>query len=229
MEKFANGLSSIKALDAYIPLFEIKNSDIKLVMGKNSTCIYLTDPKLILFTLAKYKFASKMIGSNKKVIEVGCMDGFTSIFLKSYVENLTSIDFYKDHIEHAIRNYGFIKNLNFEHLDFLNSTYLNEFEALVTFDVLEHIDPNQADLFVKNCSYSLIENGICIIGMPSVESQVYASDVNKNSHINCMSVENANKLFGNYFRTILNFSMNDEIIHTGYNKMAHYNIYVMVK
>ena len=65
--------------------------------------------------------------------------------------------------------------------------------------------------------------------MPSLESQAYASEVNKKAHINCMSVNNAKILFNKFFIQILNFSMNDEIVHTGYDKLAHYNIYLMIK
>ena len=34
------------------------------------------DPKRTLFTLARYKFVSKMLNNKKLVLEVGCADGF---------------------------------------------------------------------------------------------------------------------------------------------------------
>ena len=229
MDKFTKGISTKKALDAYVPLYELNKSERKINLGKNTTRIVLTDPRLLLFTLSKYKFAAKMINSESKVLEVGCMDGFTSLFLSKYVKELVSVDFFEEHIKHAIENFDFIKNLQFKKLDFLNSPYIEEFEAIVSFDVLEHIDPSQSDIFIENCYKALKTGGICIIGMPSLESQAYASEVNKKAHINCMSVNNAKILFNKFFIQILNFSMNDEIVHTGYDKLAHYNIYLMIK
>ena len=54
------------------------------------------------------------------------------------------------------------------------------------FDVLEHLDPKDSELFFSKCKSYLNEDGIFICRIPSLESQVYASESNKNSHINCM-------------------------------------------
>ena len=58
--------------------------------------------------------------------------------------------------------------------------------------------------------------------MPSIESQRYASPQSKEGHINCKSGKELKLLMDKYFYDFFLFSMNDEVVHTGYEKMAHY-------
>ena len=60
--------------------------------------------------------------------------------------------------------------------------------------------------------------------MPSLESKKYASKISKLYHVNCKSGDEFKKLFKKYFYNVFLFSMNDEVIHTGFFKMAHYII-----
>ena len=75
---------------------------------------------------------------------------------------------------------------------------------------------------MKFISNSLFENGVAIIGVPSRESQVYASELSKKGHINCKSGFELKEFMGKYFNTVFIFSMNDEVVHTGFSPMAHY-------
>ena len=63
-----------------------------------------------------------------------------------------------------------------------------------------------------------------IVGMPSLESQKYASYKSKKGHINCKTGDDLKKTFEFFFHNVILFSMNDEVVHTGFNKMAHYLI-----
>ena len=70
------------------------------------------------------------------------------------------------------------------------------------------------------------KDGVLIVGMPSLESQKYASPQSKAGHVNCQSGDELRVTMENYFSNCFLFSMNDEVVHTGYNKMAHYLIAV---
>ena len=61
------------------------------------------------------------------------------------------------------------------------------FDAIYSLDVLEHIHPEKEDLFISNCVKSLKKDGVLIFGMPSFESQLYASPESKEGHVNCKS------------------------------------------
>ena len=50
------------------------------------------DPRGLLFSLARYKFVSKMFESKKNVLEVGCGDGWYSKIVAQTVKKLTISD-----------------------------------------------------------------------------------------------------------------------------------------
>ena len=58
--------------------------------------------------------------------------------------------------------------------------------------------------------------------MPTLESQKYASKGSKLGHINCKSKKELKKTLSKFFNNVYMFSMNDEVLHTGYDKMSHY-------
>ena len=61
-----------------------------------------------------------------------------------------------------------------------------------------------------------------IIGTPSQESQVHAPSRARLDRINCKSGAELKALMERYFDRVFLFSMNDEVIHTGFHPLAHY-------
>ncbi|MGA8318453.1 MAG: SAM-dependent methyltransferase, partial [Bradyrhizobium sp.] len=70
----------------------------------------------------------------------------------------------------------------------------------------------------------LSREAVLIVGMPSLESQAYASPGSKAGHINCKTGPDLKSLIGEFFHSVFLFSVNDEVVHTGFHKMAHYII-----
>jgi 2-polyprenyl-3-methyl-5-hydroxy-6-metoxy-1,4-benzoquinol methylase len=95
-------------------------------------------------------------------------------------------------------------------------------DAVYSLDVIEHIAQPSEDTFLDNLKASLDADGLLIVGTPSLESQPHASPPSKAGHINCKSGEVLRALMEKHFRTVLMFSMNDEVVHTGFFPMAHY-------
>ena len=58
--------------------------------------------------------------------------------------------------------------------------------------------------------------------MPSLQSQQYASPLSKIGHINCKDCPDLRALMQRYYDHVFMFSMNDEVLHTGYFPMAQY-------
>ena len=73
-----------------------------------------------------------------------------------------------------------------------------------------------------NIVNSLHDRGRLIVGTPSLEGQTYASEPSRMLHINCMSGEGLRALAKRFFHHVFMFSMNDEVVHTGFMPMAHY-------
>ena len=180
------------------------------------------DPRRTLFTLARYKFVSKMFSGMKNVLEVGCADAFGTRIVSQTVKKVTAVDFDPLFVEEAKANEGKNWPINFYLHDMLVSPFQSEFDGLYSLDVLEHINPKDEEIFLKNCCKSMSSSGALIIGMPSLESQVYASPQSKEGHVNCKSGEDLKSFLDYFFSNVFLFSMNDEVVHTGYSKMAHY-------
>ena len=70
-------------------------------LGANTSTIYQNDPKLLLFTLSRYKFVSKMFAGFENVLEVGCQEGFGAQVICKEVTAYTGVDFYLPHINSA--------------------------------------------------------------------------------------------------------------------------------
>ena len=87
---------------------------------------------------------------------------------------------------------------------------------------MEHIPAEREHEYIENILHSLTDDGTLIVGMPSLESQDYASPASKAGHINCKSGPDLKMIFEQYFHSTLLFSMNDEVVHTGFHAMAHY-------
>jgi len=96
------------------------------------------------------------------------------------------------------------------------------FDAAYALDVLEHIPPAKENRFIGNIAKSLTEQGVLIIGLPSLASQAYASEASKQGHVNCKDHQGLKQLLGAFFHNVFLFSMNDEVVHTGFYPMAQY-------
>ena len=190
-------------------------------LGANTSTIYQNDPKLLLFTLSRYKFVSKMFAGFENVLEVGCQEGFGAQIICKEVTAYTGVDFYLPHINSA-KERNTAPNAKYETLDILNGPMERDFDGVFALDVLEHIVPEKEDLFLQNVCGSLTPHGSVILGMPSLQSQKYASKASKAGHVNCKNGENFRNLLKLYFHNCFLFSMNDEVLHTGFSPMSHY-------
>jgi 2-polyprenyl-3-methyl-5-hydroxy-6-metoxy-1,4-benzoquinol methylase len=180
------------------------------------------DPKRTLFTLARYKFAAKMLSGAGHVLEVGCADAFGTRLVQQSVAKVTAVDFDPVFIQDAKDRYDAAWPLECFVHDMLDGPVSGRFDAIYSLDVLEHIEPRHEHKFVSNMLASLSDTGVMLVGMPSLESQTYASAPSKAGHVNCKSGPVLKDLFQQYFHNVFLFSMNDEVVHTGFAPMAHY-------
>jgi 2-polyprenyl-3-methyl-5-hydroxy-6-metoxy-1,4-benzoquinol methylase len=195
------------------------NAASSVTLGKHLSESWTRDPKHLVFTLSRYKFISKMFVGFKNVLEVGAGDGFGSRIVSDSVKNL-------DLTDNEILNLKYydktnIKSKYFLH-DFCKSKLKKKYDGIYLLDVIEHINKKDEISFIQNITSSLNKNGILIIGTPSLESQKYASPTAKIGHINCKNAKELKKLSENFFERVFIFSMNDEVLHTGFHPMSHY-------
>jgi 2-polyprenyl-3-methyl-5-hydroxy-6-metoxy-1,4-benzoquinol methylase len=191
-------------------------------LGLMSNQVWHDDPKRLGFVLARYKFVAKMFAGMNDVLEVGCADAFGSRVVLQEVEKLTASDFDPVFVEDVNKRMDPAWRFDCVVHNMLEKPFGRPFDGIYAVDVLEHIRPEDEDLFLKNITASLNEHGVCIMGTPSLESQTYASPGSKAGHINCKSGEALKSFMAHYFKNVFLFGMNDETLHTGFSKMAHY-------
>jgi 2-polyprenyl-3-methyl-5-hydroxy-6-metoxy-1,4-benzoquinol methylase len=199
----------------------MKNKSIKL--GDITSQDFVSDPKRLGITLSRYKFVGKMFEGFNSVLEVGAGDGFKSLSLKNSVNylKLSDIDLKKKNLFDSA--YSF-KNIDYIVHDFVKKPLKEKFDGIFALDVLEHIKKKQENRFIQNLKKSLKINGTLIIGMPSLQSQKYASKLAKKEHVNCKTKKELRKFLKRYFKNVYMFSMNDEVLHTGFDDLSHYII-----
>ena len=201
---------------------DIKNRQGLTPLGLMTNQTWHDDPRRLTFVLARYKFVAKMLSGKNRVLEVGCADAFGTRIVQQEVGQVTAIDFDPVFIEDVHQRME--ERWQFEAFihDILEGPVPGTFEAAFCMDVLEHIQPTDEHRFIANIAASLTEHGVLIAGSPSLESQAYASPASKAGHVNCKSAPQLKALMEEYFHNVFIFSMNDEVVHTGYYAMSHY-------
>jgi 2-polyprenyl-3-methyl-5-hydroxy-6-metoxy-1,4-benzoquinol methylase len=191
-------------------------------LGLMTNQVWHDDPKRLVFTLARYKFVAKMLSGRGRVLEIGCGDGFASRIVQQEVGHLTVSDFDPLFVADAQARATKRWPADAVVLDILAGPPAGSFDAAYSLDVLEHIPAEREDMFLSNVAAALDEHGVLIVGMPSLESQPHASPPSRAGHVNCKRGSDLKKTLERHFRNVFMFSMNDEVVHTGFFPMAHY-------
>jgi 2-polyprenyl-3-methyl-5-hydroxy-6-metoxy-1,4-benzoquinol methylase len=191
-------------------------------LGLMSSYAWTDDPRHLLFILARYKFVAKMFSGKRRVLEVGCADGFGTRVVRQEVPEVVATDFDPVFIERNRQRISSKWPITFKVHDMLAGPLAEGFDGVYAVDVIEHISAELEDQFVGNLAASLNPYGVCIIGSPSIQSQVYATKASKAGHVNCKDAPGLKALMSRFFHNVFIFSMNDEVVHTGYHPMAHY-------
>ena len=191
-------------------------------LGLMSNQTWHDDPKRLVFTLARYKFVAKMLAGQQHVLEVGCADAFGTRIVQQEVGRVTAVDFDPVFVADVQSRQDPHWPLECRVHDMAAGPLPERFDAAYALDVLEHIPPGAEAAFLTNLAASLQPEGVLIIGMPSLESQAHASPQSAAGHVNCKRGPELKALLEQYFRHVFLFSMNDEVVHTGFTPMANY-------
>jgi cyclopropane fatty-acyl-phospholipid synthase-like methyltransferase len=192
-------------------------------LGLTTNFVWQEDPRNLSFLLARYKFVAKMLSGKERVLEIGCGDGFGTRLVLQEVGSVCAVDFdpvlVKDTNERMDEDWAFECRA---HDMLAGPVDGGPYDAAYAVDVLEHIPRADEHRFVANAARSLIPKGVLILGSPFIQSQAYASRRSKEGHVNCKNHEELKLLAQDHFDNVFIFSMNDEIVHTGFYPMAHY-------
>jgi 2-polyprenyl-3-methyl-5-hydroxy-6-metoxy-1,4-benzoquinol methylase len=181
----------------------------------------IKDPKRLAFVLSRYTFAGQMTEDCASILELGCSEGIGAALLHKFEKKYLGLDLDSVAIEAAKKNF-WAPCVNFELANFLHP-FEGKYGGVVSLDVLEHISPgNNEKLYFETITDHLTDHGVCVIGTPNITSSQYASTESMAGHVNMFSAQRLKDVMSIFFNTVFIFSMNDEIVHTGYYPMAHY-------
>jgi len=181
--------------------------DERVTLGPIYSDSWLRDPKHLVFALARYKFVAKMLHGCEDVAEIGAGDGFGAEIVAKEVKTLMLYDLSP-------------LNRDIYQWDIMARPFALDFDAMYAIDVFEHV--KSGEVFFRHMANSLNDHGKLIVGTPSLEGQTYASEPSRKLHINCVTGEALRCQALQFFRHVFMFSMNDEVVHTGFMPMAHY-------
>jgi 2-polyprenyl-3-methyl-5-hydroxy-6-metoxy-1,4-benzoquinol methylase len=196
-----------------------------------SSHTYEIDARRLGFVLSRYKFVAKALSGCDQVLEIGCGDAFGTRVVAQSVGYVMATDFDAAMIEEACsrqqpHNVHFVQHDMTIGPRYVPDRLPKRFKAAYALDVLEHVQPDHEGAFLGNVSLSIGEHGTFICGMPSLESQAFASELSKAGHVNCKTEHGLRSTLKRYFRNVFVFGMNDEVVHTGFGPMCHYRLAV---
>ena len=192
----------------------------RVEFGRHVSYWFENSPRRALYSMSYYKFAAKLIGGAKRVLDVGCGEGLGTWLLAKECGYARGVDLDEDAIGVARRNWD-DERIDFDCVDFLGEDP-ETWDAITNFDVIEHILPEHAPAFVSRIAAGLAHDGIAVVGTPSLEGQRHASEIARTGHVNVYDGERLEAEMRRHFGHVFMFAANDEVVHTGFLPMAHY-------
>lgn len=138
-------------------MIEINNTGERILLDKET-------PLMIARHFCAYRFSKDYV-SNKKVLDIGCGEGYGTYYLAGFTREAIGIDYDEAIINYAKNKYlkQNLKYLVFDIRDLHNLD--NRFDIICSFQLIEHVmDP---DNFLINIKKLLIENGVFICSTPN--------------------------------------------------------------
>jgi 2-polyprenyl-3-methyl-5-hydroxy-6-metoxy-1,4-benzoquinol methylase len=192
-------------------------------LGPWTSYIVRHDPKRLEFLLARYRFCAKTL-AHRELLEVGCGDAFGTLAMLEWVVSVHGIDFEPIIIEDAnarLKAEG-VKQIKLSVHDITKEPMDRLYDGAYALDVIEHIPPESEKHFMENICKSLRPHATCILGTPNIDAQKYANPISARGHVNLMGAGGLSALLSLYFHSVIIFSMNDSVVHSGFFSMAHY-------
>ena len=178
-----------------------------------------------LIRLARYKFVARHIKTNDDVLEVGCGSGLGAILLGQHCRSVKGIDIKHQEIKEA-KAINPRSNVEYELMDFFELQASAKYDVVCSLDVIEHLTEQVAKKLIHKTTQHLHKNGMLVIGTPSLYCRDYQSELSRAAHIKLYDQKELVDLIETYYGRALAFSMNDELVHTGFSKLAWYYIII---
>lgn len=135
------------------------------------------------YMLGRYLFSLKFI-KDKSVLDTACGLGWGSYLISDYPRDLTSIDIDDKSLNFAIKHWESNK-IKFKKRSILELSKLNKtFDVVLSYEVIEHLNYYDGEIYIKEVSKVLNSKGIFILSsyFPDAEKDARISEKRNKFH-----------------------------------------------
>lgn len=170
-----------------------------VMLGPAMTSWFDSDPGRVLCWTTYYKFAAKMIGRGRHVLEVDCDDGLGSWILAAECGRVTAVDPRPAAVELAMSNWS-DSRVRFHCAD-QPPAEPGGYQAVVSFRGLADLSDEQAGRTLAGLADRLAHDGIAVLGVPCEPS--------------AWTPQRLDAALREHFHHVFLFVANEEIIQAG--------------
>ena len=192
-----------------------------MLAGPQASHQWMHDPKHLLFVLARYKHAARLIGNARTVLELGCGEGIGARILGAGRDLWHGVDRDADALAVTRETLPAPRYMT-DLADVIGFQADRLYGSAVALDVVEHVPAEHEDGFMVSLAGALVPMGVCVIGTPNATAAAYQSPQSQAGHVNLYQHDRLEALMRRHFRYVTILGMNDETLTTGYLPMAHY-------
>jgi ubiquinone/menaquinone biosynthesis C-methylase UbiE len=183
-------------------------------------------PKFYAEHLKAYEFARDFV-KGKKVLEVGCGDGYGSAYLAKVAAEVTGMDYEKDVILRAKNKYS-AKNLSFTDGDATRLQFADEsFDAVCSFQVIEHIPEGQLLRYLLEIRRVLKNDGTFYLSTLNLEHSIKSPITYQKNPAHCkeFTLGELKELLGSAFSDVKIYGLHLTLRHSFYQRMKKIGIF----
>ena len=171
-----------------------------------------------LVSLSRYNFVNRTNpNTDLKVLDFGCGSGYGMKVLKEHFTKVYGYDEYPD--SYLPKGFDIITD---------KSNLDNDFNIIVSFEVIEHIEKEFQEGYLKFIYSKLSENGLFYISTvrkidpPPTENR-------RIEHKHELDFEQLYDLCANVFSRVITFGQIDQTISTFYKENTYHNLFICTK
>ena len=192
---------AIKAIDLRFKITEktkVSNDGERIVIDDWNSALHSHD-FVVLAHVHRYMWVQQYL-NNLVCLDAGCGAGYGTHFLaRNGVNKIIGVDISKEAIKYDQKRFK-AANLEFKEMNVTNLKFVsNSFDAVISFDVLEHLNEIDQHKFIEEIARVLKPNGVGYIGCPNIKKVVSWSS---RFHLRELSREEFEMLLKEYFQDV---------------------------
>lgn len=121
--------------------------------------------------IQRYLFAEKIIQQGQDCGDFACGTGYGSVILSKKANSVLGIDLNEKVISEIKKRYQSIKNVSFENKNLLEIDFENEFDAIISFETIEHFTEENIYKLLSLYNKGLKSKGKLIFSTPYMQEE----------------------------------------------------------